>query len=33
MCAEHGWDFDAVRLGPVDSGVGPGLDRSRGPER
>jgi mannose-6-phosphate isomerase-like protein (cupin superfamily) len=22
MCAEHGWDFDAVRLGAVDDGSG-----------
>jgi mannose-6-phosphate isomerase-like protein (cupin superfamily) len=34
MCAEHGWDFDAVRLGPVDPGVGPRSDRSLpSPER
>ena len=26
MCAEHGWDFDAVRLGTVDPDVGPRPD-------
>ena len=27
MCAAYGWDFDAVRLGPVDPNVGPGASR------
>jgi mannose-6-phosphate isomerase-like protein (cupin superfamily) len=26
MCAEHGWSFESVRLGPVDPGVGPRRD-------
>jgi mannose-6-phosphate isomerase-like protein (cupin superfamily) len=29
MCAEHGWDFDSVRLGPVDPDVGPRPDPAR----
>jgi mannose-6-phosphate isomerase-like protein (cupin superfamily) len=28
MCAEHGWDFDSVRLGPVDPGIGPRAEAS-----
>jgi mannose-6-phosphate isomerase-like protein (cupin superfamily) len=23
MCAEHGWDFDSVKLGTIDSDIGP----------
>lgn len=23
MCAEHGWDFESVRLGPITSDAGP----------
>lgn len=29
MCAEHGWDFDSVRLGLVDPNVGPGASGPR----
>ena len=34
MCAEHGWDFDSVRLGQVESDAGRGRDGlPGGPDR